>query len=59
LNLIGGAVLSVLPLPFLPFKPEQSLRHFAFHVLYGVTQIPLLIVMTRYLSHAGRHPVRS
>ena len=42
LNLLGGAVLSVLPLPFLPFVPEQSVRHYSFHVLYALTQVPLL-----------------
>ena len=39
LNLLGGAVLSVLPLPFLPFVPEQSLRHYSFHLLYGLTHV--------------------
>lgn len=34
LNLLGGAVLSVLPLGFLPFNPEQSPRHYAFHALW-------------------------
>jgi hypothetical protein len=41
LNLVGGFA-TVLPLPFLPFKPEQSLRHYLFHVLYAATQLPLL-----------------
>jgi hypothetical protein len=41
LNLVGGAA-TVLPLPVLPFKPEQSLRHYAFHLLYALTQLPLL-----------------
>jgi hypothetical protein len=41
LNLVGG-FLSVLPLPFLPYAPEQSLRHYGFHVLYAATQVPLL-----------------
>jgi len=44
LNLVGGAV-SVLPLPVLPFKPEQSLRHYMFHVLYALTQLPLIGVV--------------
>jgi hypothetical protein len=42
LNLLGGAVLSVLPLP-LPFVPKQSLRHYSFQVLYGLTQVPLIV----------------
>ena len=41
LNLIGGA-LSVIPFPFLPFYPEQTLWHYLFHVLYAVTQLPLI-----------------
>jgi hypothetical protein len=48
LDLVGGA-LSVLPLPFLPFRPEQTLHHYAFHVVYAVLQIPLLVVATRQL----------
>ena len=46
LNLVGGA-LSVLPLPLLPFEPEQTLRHYSFHLLYAATQIPLLVVSYR------------
>ena len=41
LNLMGG-IATVLPLPVLPFKPDQSLRHYAFHFLYAFTQLPLL-----------------
>lgn len=48
LNLVGGA-LSVLPLPFLPFRPEQTVHHYAFHVVYAALQIPLLVVATRDL----------
>ena len=53
LDLIGGA-LSVLPLPFLPFHPEQTLRHYSFHVVYAVLQVPLIVVATRY----RRRPTR-
>jgi hypothetical protein len=49
LHLVGGAILSVLPLPILPFRPEQSLHHYAFHVVYGLAQVPLLITTIRYL----------
>lgn len=41
LNLLGSA-LSVIPLPALPFDPEQTPRHYSFHLLYAATQIPLL-----------------
>lgn len=54
LNLTGGAV-SVIPLPLLPFDPEQTPRHYSFHLLYAVTQIPLLA--TSYpLGFGGRAP---
>lgn len=43
-QMIGGA-LSVLPLPFLPFAPEQTLYHYGFHVLYAVAQLPVLLAM--------------
>ncbi len=47
LNLIGGAVITVLPLGFLPFEPEQSLTHYLAHVIYGVAQLPVLAVLLR------------
>jgi hypothetical protein len=47
LNLVVGGVLSVLPLPVLPFVPEQSLEHYAAHVLYTLGQVPLVIVSFR------------
>jgi hypothetical protein len=43
LNLVGG-LATVLPLPLLPFRPEQTLRHYAFHGLYALAQLPLLLV---------------
>ncbi|HET9493847.1 MAG TPA: hypothetical protein VFR15_06425 [Chloroflexia bacterium] len=49
LHLVGGAVLSVLPLPFLPFYPEQSLQHYAAHVVYGLAQVPLIYELGRQL----------
>jgi hypothetical protein len=41
LNLVGGFA-TVLPLAILPFRPERSLRHYAFHLLYAGTQLLLL-----------------
>ena len=38
---ILGAIFSVIPFDWLPFVPEQSHRHYAFHVLYLLTQFPL------------------
>ncbi len=45
LHLIGGAILSVIPLPIWPFYPEQSASHYISHVIYGVAQLPLLWVL--------------
>ena len=44
-HLVGGGVLSVLPLKFLPFYPEQSLQHYFSHILYGLAQLPLITAM--------------
>jgi hypothetical protein len=52
-NLVGGA-LSVLPLPVLPFTPEQTATHYAYHALYAATQIPLLIATIRWLRQRAR-----
>lgn len=51
LNLIGGA-LSVLPLPFLPFEPEQTLRHYLFHGLYALSQLPLIALIWTWLRRS-------
>jgi predicted branched-subunit amino acid permease len=37
-----GGLLSVLPLPFLPFVPEQAIQHYVAHALYAGCQLPLL-----------------
>lgn len=42
LMLIGGG-LSVLPLPILPFVPEQSGEHYASHAGYAGAQVPLIV----------------
>ena len=53
LNLVGG-FLSVLPLPFLPYAPAQSLRHYGYHALYAVAQLPV-IAIARAELRATRH----
>jgi hypothetical protein len=55
LNLVGGGILSVLPLELVPFRPEQSIGHYAIHVVYGVAQLPLIVVAARGLT-GGRRP---
>ncbi len=50
LNLVGGGILSVLPLPFLPWAPEQSFSHYAVHLVYALTQLPALRILARALS---------
>jgi len=55
LNLVGGGILSVLPLGLFPFQPEQTLGHYAIHVVYAVAQLPLVVVAARTLSRRG-HP---
>jgi hypothetical protein len=57
LQLLGGAILSVLPLPFLPFTPDQSLHHYLSHALYGALQLPLLVTSRR--AAANRPAPRS
>lgn len=46
--LLGGP--SVLPLPFMPFVPEQTWSHYAAHAVYIATQIPLLALCWRHRS---------
>lgn len=50
LNLVGGGILSVLPLPILPFRPTQSLYHYAFHALYTIAQIPAVTLLVREIA---------
>ncbi|GAA1974250.1 hypothetical protein [Microbacterium pumilum] len=58
INLVGGAI-SVLPLPFLPFDPEQTVEHYAFHGLYAATQLPLIGLTAVWLSRRARARARS
>ena len=49
LNLVIGGMVSVLPLPILPFVPEQSVTHYGAHVVYTLGQIPLVVLCYRAL----------
>jgi hypothetical protein len=53
LNLVIGGFVTVLPLPILPFTPEQSISHYAAHVVYSVGQIPLVVLAYRALRRAA------
>ena len=57
-QLVGGAILSVLPLPILPFAPEQTVEHYVSHLVLGLAQLPLLAVSLRHLvaGSALRYP---
>lgn len=50
IHLLGGGLLSVLPLPFLPFSPAQTLSHYLTHGLYGLAQLPLIILLLGQLN---------
>jgi hypothetical protein len=46
-NVLIGGVVTVLPLPFLPFAPEQTLSHYVAHVIYIAAGLPLTIASMR------------
>jgi hypothetical protein len=49
LNLVIGGIVTVLPLAILPFVPEQSVTHYAAHVVYALGQFPLVVLGYRAL----------
>jgi hypothetical protein len=53
INLVGGAI-SVLPLPILPYEPEQTVEHYAFHAFYAATQLPLIGATAIWISRRAR-----
>jgi hypothetical protein len=44
IGLIGGGILSVLPLGIFPFAPAQTLPHYLTHVLYSAAELPLVMI---------------
>jgi hypothetical protein len=44
-----GACVTVLPLAFLPFAPEQTVLHYLVHAIYAIAQIPLLLLALRLM----------
>jgi apolipoprotein N-acyltransferase len=53
-QLIGGAIVSVIPFGFLPYYPRQTLDHYAVHAVYGLAQIPLIVLMLSQLRPQKR-----
>jgi len=49
LNLVIGGIVTVLPLAILPFEPEQSVTHYAAHIVYAGGQVPLVVLASRAL----------
>jgi hypothetical protein len=43
--LIGGALASVLPLPIWPFTPEQTLSHYAVHIVWALGLLALIWIV--------------
>ena len=56
-NLVGG-FLTVLPLGWLPFRPEQTLAHYSVHFVYAACQIPLLGLALKRLLPGSAPSVR-
>jgi hypothetical protein len=51
-----GHNLAVLPLPFLPFVPEQSLSHYLTHIAHALGQLPLLVAAMAALRAPTKVP---
>ena len=49
LHLIGGGLLSVLPLAIWPYVPAQTPTHYAMHLLYGLAQLPLIWLLVSWI----------
>jgi hypothetical protein len=46
---LAGVVVTILPLGWLPFIPDQTAAHYAAHVIYAVCQLPLLTIAIMHL----------
>ena len=58
INMVVGGLLTVLPLPVLPFVPEQTVDHYAVHVVYAIGQLPLVLVAGGALRRRRRQTQR-
>ncbi len=54
LHLVGGVIVTVTPLSFLPFVPDQNFIHYLAHLLYGVAQVPLIWIMIRQIRRPSK-----
>ena len=54
LNMVIGGIVTVLPLPVLPFVPPQTVEHYAVHLVYAVGQLPLVLVAGKALRQLRR-----
>ena len=43
-NMVVGGLVTVRPLPVLPFVPEQTVDHYAVDVAYAIGQLPLVLL---------------
>lgn len=51
--LVVGAIASIIPMDVWPFYPAQTVKHYFFHVVYGLTQLPLIGVAIREVRRSG------
>jgi hypothetical protein len=42
---LAWAIVTILPTNFLPFSPEQTLKHYFAHVIHALAQMPLIVIM--------------
>jgi len=45
-----GAIITVLPLGLMPFRPEQTFAHYWAHAGYAASQLPLLAITAKELG---------
>ena len=58
LNMVVGGIVTVLPLPVLPFAPEQTVDHYAVHAVYVIGQLPVLLLASGSLRRLRRQRQR-
>jgi hypothetical protein len=56
--MMAGGMLSVLPLPILPYLPAQTGEHYISHAVYAAAQLPLVLLCLSRLRSSRAAPVR-